>query len=223
VLVMNESRELPAEFEERTRQRDLSHQPWFREALAGHVALLDHHVSDLVPPRDHATGSLPEAYHIGIAGPVRDILEPTLIVGVVYVLVNWSHFQKDVIKPPRPSLKGDASGGHLRLVLRLDVEGGLRHDHRAPRHLALPEERHARHGAAATDASCAGERRGDVPRLQVPRRQKGAFKHCRDREHGGLGWVVGVGIDDEDTFERVQKLRRVLILATVLVLGTVLI
>jgi nitrogen fixation/metabolism regulation signal transduction histidine kinase len=53
--------------------------------------------------------------------------------------------------------------------------------------------------------------------------KKAAFKHSRDKAHGGLGWVVGVGIDDVDTFVRVQELRRVLILATVLVLGTVLV
>jgi signal transduction histidine kinase len=223
VLVMNESGSFPAEFEERTRQRNLSDQPWFQEALAGHVALLDHHVSDLVPPRDHATGSLPEAYHIGIAAPVRDILEPTLIVGVVYVLVNWSHFQKDVIKAPRPSLKGDAAediyGSCYAWMWKEDCDTIIAHrdtslyQKSVTRDTGLPQLTRA---ALASDA-------GMFPDYKFRVDKKGAFKHCRDREHGGLGWVVGVGIDDEDTFERVQKLRRVLILATVLVLGTVLI
>jgi nitrogen fixation/metabolism regulation signal transduction histidine kinase len=48
-----------------------------------------------------------------------------------------------------------------------------------------------------------------------------AFKHCAGQDQGGFGWIVGVGIDDRDTFATVRELQRVLWGATGLVLGTV--
>jgi signal transduction histidine kinase len=223
VLVMNESAVYPQEFEERVRQRDLSSESWFHEALAGRVALVDHHVSDLVPAPDHGAAAMPEAYHIGIAVPVPDVLDPTITIGVVYVLVNWSHFQKDVIKPPRPAPSGDISGdiyaSCYAWLWKSDCDTIIAHRDTSlytksvSRDTGLPQLVKAARKAGA----------GMYPDYEFRGiEKKAAFKHCRDQAHGGLGWVVGVGINDEDTFVRVQELRRVLIIATILVLGTVL-
>ncbi|MBK7645276.1 MAG: HAMP domain-containing protein [Planctomycetes bacterium] len=223
VLVMNERASFPADFEASVRARDLSGEPWFQQALRGETVLVDQHVSDLVPPPAHPSAGLPERYHFGIAAPVRDILEPSLVTGVVYVLVNWAHVQKDVIKPPQPSLSGDNSSNIYAscyawlwesdcdtIIAHLDTS---LYGKSVARDTGLPQLPRA---ALASDA-------GMFPDYAFRGVQKkGAFKHCRDRAHGGLGWVVGVGINDEDTFVRVQELRRVLIGATVLVLGTVL-
>jgi signal transduction histidine kinase len=227
VLVMNGSRPgeqaFPPEFEERVRQRDFSHEPWFLEALSGKTALVDNHVSDLVPAPDHHPAASPENYHIGIAAPVRDVVEPR-VVGVVYALVNWGHFQKDVVKPPRPALRGDTStdiyASCYAWLWKEDCDTIIAHvdtslyQRSVSRDTGLPQLTEAALGNIA----------GMFPDYTFRGvAKKGAFKHCRDRSHGGLGWVVGVGINDEDTFVRVQELRRVLILATVLVLGTVLV
>ena len=222
VLVMNESKVYPPEFEEALRGRDLSHEPWFQQALAGETALVDHHVSDLVPPPAFAAARQPEGYHIGIAAPVREVIEGK-VVGVVYVLVNWSHFQKDVIKPPRPVLNGDATAdiyaSCYAWLWKSDCDTIIAH--RDPslytksvaRDTGLPQLVEVARSADAglyPDYSFRGVQK------------KGAFRHCADEQHGGLGWVVGVGIDDQDTFARVQELRHVLILATIVVLSAVL-
>jgi hypothetical protein len=55
---------------------DFAVDDWFRKALGGEPALIDHHRSDLLPPRNTAPGSHPENYHIGFAVPVRSQLDP---------------------------------------------------------------------------------------------------------------------------------------------------
>jgi nitrogen fixation/metabolism regulation signal transduction histidine kinase len=50
-----------------------------------------------------------------------------------------------------------------------------------------------------------------------------AFKHCKSREDGGFGWVVGVGIENDDIYETVHELRFVLWSATALVLSIVIV
>jgi len=223
VLVMNENPLYPPGFEQGLRERDLSQEGWFKTALSGETALVDHHVSDLVPTPGPGAARTPEAYHIGIAAPVRDAVDPTLCVGVVYVLVNWSHFQKDVIKAPRPALNGDVSADTYAScyawLWKSDCDTIIAHvdtslyNKSVSRDTGLPQ---LTREALRSDAGMYPDYKfRDVAK-------KGAFRHCRDQAHGGLGWVVGVGINDADTFERVQELRRVLIIATVIVLGAVL-
>jgi nitrogen fixation/metabolism regulation signal transduction histidine kinase len=48
-----------------------------------------------------------------------------------------------------------------------------------------------------------------------------AFKHCAGPENGGFGWIVGVGVDDRDTFAMVHRLHGLLIGATLLALSVV--
>ena len=48
-----------------------------------------------------------------------------------------------------------------------------------------------------------------------------AFKHCSSVSEGGLGWVVGIGVDNDDIYAAVSEMRRVLIKASVIVLGIV--
>jgi len=223
VLVMNENPAYPPGFEQGLRERDLSQEAWFQAALAGQTALVDHHVSDLVPSPGPGAARTPEAYHIGIAAPVHDAVDPTLCVGVVYVLVNWSHFQKDVIKAPRPALNADEADIYASCYAWLwksDCDTIIAHvdtslyQKSVSRDTGLPQLTLA---ALSKDAGLYPDYKfRDVAK-------KGAFRHCRDQAHGGLGWVVGVGINDADTFKRVQDLRRVLIGATILVLGAVLV
>jgi len=224
VLLMNQNPRLAPDFEQKLRGRDLSKEPWFRQARSGQIALVDQHVSDLLPADEHHVRALPESYHIGIAAPVPDILEPSITVGVVYVLVNWGHFQKDVIKPPRPALNADPStdiyASCYSWLWKYDCDTIIAH-----RATSLYRRSVARDTGLPQLVNAARAKEAGMFPDYVFRgvEKKAAFKHCRDQAHGGLGWVVGVGIDDVDTFVRVQELRRVLIIATILVLGTVLV
>ncbi|MCH2107355.1 MAG: ATP-binding protein, partial [Planctomycetes bacterium] len=49
-------------------------------------------------------------------------------------------------------------------------------------------------------------------------KKNAAFKHCASRGEGGLGWVVGIGINNEDISVTIEELSRLLISATLLVL-----
>lgn len=225
VLVMNErgpgGAQYPAESETRVRALDLSQETWFRRALGGQTALVDHHRSPLLP--EPAPGLPHSEFQLGIATPVHDDVDPTQVVGVVYVLVDWRHFQDDVIKPPRPSVRTDAVpdiyASCYAWLWKSDCDTIIAHQDRAlyaksvARDTGLPQLVEA---ARSADA-------GLYPDYEFRGvGKKAAFKHCKGEELGGLGWVVGVGINDQDTFVVVQEVRRILVIATLFALGFVL-
>ncbi len=225
VLVMNDRGpggiEYPEEAEKRIRSLDLSHEDWFLRALRGQVALVDYHSSQLVPRAQF--GPLLSDYQVGIAAPVLEDIDPSRVLGVVYVLVDWRHFQDDVIKPPRPSVRTasvpDIYASCYAWLWKSDCDTIIAHldtslyNKSVARDTGLPQLVEAARKADAglyPDYSFRGVDK------------KAAFKHCNSEELGGLGWVVGVGINDEDSFVWVQEVRRILVIATLFALGFVL-
>lgn len=202
--------------------RDYRTQSWFQRALRGEVVLTDHHISGLLPPRVDVGIPHPENYHVGFAMPVRDAADPDLVVGAVYALLNWSHVQNRVLRKVRPRIPGDEQDIYQSSYTWLWASDGdtiLAHPNtnlygsrvsRPPVDLPML--------AAAARANDWGM----YPEYKFQGRWKNAaFKHCASVEEGGFGWVVGVGIDNADTYATVNQLRRVLWGATALALGIV--
>jgi len=199
---------------------------WFDIAAAGEPWLVDHHVSPLLHARELEAGtldrSLPSNYCIGIAEPIRGSDDPTRILGVVYGVLNWNVVQVDLLDNYREGQtfegigsevysssyswlwKSDAKTiiGHLRTELygqKVDEEP-----------INLPDLVLA---AGLADS-------GMYPEYEfLGQRKQAAFKHCRSRDEGGLGWVVGLGIDNVDIYAVVNELSDLLIRATMVVLG----
>jgi signal transduction histidine kinase len=202
--------------------RDYSKEPWFQTAIAGENALVDHHVTSLLPPRKKTDYPHPENYHIGFAVPVPDQLEPQKTAGVVYALMNWSEIQKKVVH--KESLKIPSSAPDIYktsyvwlwdsdcdTILAHPTPGLYTHKVSEPP-IDLPQLVAA---AKASDWDM-------YPEYWFKGAWKNAaFKHCTSRADGGFGWVVGVGIENDDIYQTVHELRFVLWSATGIVLSIV--
>jgi len=196
---------------------------WFQRALDGEPALVDHHRSDLLPPKNTAPGSHPENYHIGFAVPVYSQLDPEKIVGVVYGLMNWSHIQHDLLRPVRPSIPGLASPDLYRSsyawLWMSDANTIIGHQD--------PELYTRKVGEPPIDLpqlveAARGKDWGMYPAYSFRGVEKtAAFRRCARPEQGGFGWVLGVGVDDLDIEEPVNELHRLLVAASLSALGFV--
>ena len=194
---------------------------WFQRAMRGENALVDHHRSNLLPPRNAAPGLHPENYDIGFAVPVRSQFDPDKVVGVIYGLLNWSHIQQGVLRPIRPTIPGLAGPDLYRSsyawLWMSDANTIIAHKDSSlyamkvsDPPIQLPQMVEA----------ARSEDWGMYPGYEFRGLAKtAAFKHCAGPEEGGFGWVVGVGVDDRDIFAMVDHLHRLLVGATLLALG----
>lgn len=202
--------------------RDYSSESWFQTALQGRLALIDHHRTDLIPPRVDTQAPHPENFHIGFALPVTDHLQPGRVAGVVFALVNWAPIQRLVTRkerPRAPTLAPDIYASSYVWLWGSDCDTILAHP------------KSGLYGKKVSEPEV------DLPQLVAAARasdwdmypeyffkgvwKNAAFKHCAGPDHDGFGWVVGVGIDNDDIYATVQELRLVLWGATALVLTLV--
>ena len=180
---------------------------WFQKAMLGETAMVDHHRSDLLPPRNPSPGVHPENFHIGFAVPVRSQSEPEKVVGVIFGLVNWSHVQTGLLLPVRPNIPDLASADLYRssyawlwmadadtIIAHRDTDLYTMRVSEPP--IELPQM-----VAAAREKDW-----GMYPPYEFRGLSKrGAFKHCAGPKDGGFGWIVGVGVDDRDIFAMVHR------------------
>ncbi len=203
------------------KTRSYAHEAWFEAAALGTRLPPHKHTSDLLPARNAEPGVHPENFHIAFAAPVvwpadekrADVAGK--FVGALYVLVNWKRIQDEVDSPVLkeyfqglvgpdefPSAYGwiwdrdcDTIIAHQRPELYGERVSGAK--------IGLPQMVEA---AKAADW-------GLYPEYEFAgRRKNAAFKHTSE------GWVVGVGIDNDDIFRGVRELRELLFKATLVVL-----
>lgn len=203
-------------------ERDYRRQSWFEGALRGEDVLVDHHVTDLLPARVDVNAPHPENFHVGFAMPVRDPVDPSLVVGAVFALLNWSHVQNQVMRKIRPRVQGGTTDIYQSSYTWLWASDGdtiLAHPNTSlyGKRVSEPPVDLPQLTAAARANDW-----GMYPEYEFQgRRKNAAFKHCRSIQDGGFGWVVGLGIDNDDTYATVNQLRAVLWTATGLVLAIV--
>ncbi|MBK7874346.1 MAG: HAMP domain-containing protein [Planctomycetes bacterium] len=217
-------------------QRDYRAESWFQAALVKRrgderqSVLVDHHRSELLPPVVEVSTPHPQNYHVGFAVPVYSHLEPDRVVGVTYALMRWDRIQEQILKRKRPkgseALDGVPDSTSYQIyrtsyawLWTADAETIIAHPttslygarvSRTP--VNLPQ---------LVDAARA-EDMGFYPEYSFKEKRKNAaFKHCAGPEKGGLGWVVGVGIDNDDVTSFIEGLQETLIQATLSVLAIV--
>jgi signal transduction histidine kinase len=206
----------------RALERDYRRAGWFQQAMRGEVARVDHHVSDLLPPRVESGAPHPENFHLGFAVPVRDPLERERTVGVIFALLNWGEVQHHVLRKVRPRVPvagDDIYQSSYTWLWLSDANTIIAHPvpNLYGRRVSEPPVDLPQLVEAARSSAW-----GMYPHYSFRGESKNAaFKHCAGQDQGGFGWIVGVGIDDRDTFATVRELQRVLWGATGLVLGTV--
>ena len=199
--------------------RDYSGYDWFGECMAGRWVNVGRKVTDLVPLANEESGVHPENYHLGFGSP---ILQPDSgeAVGVLYALVNWKHVQERV----RESILVQVFQGFVGPELQPSAYAWI-WDNDADTIIAHPK-------TDLYDEKVSGPV-VDLPQLvEAARREPGglypeyeflnvrknaAFQRTQQTDDFGFGWVVGVGIDNDDIFMAVDEVRSLLLKATLFV------
>lgn len=206
---------------------DFSQKTWFREAMKGHVNRVDRHITALLPKRDDAMVDNSHLYHIGFAAPVKCYSWDKKHIGVVYALVNWRHIQGIIdvpkIKAYFSGLVQDKEPSPYAWIWGADANTILAHKDRSLYGQKV-------NGPQINLPQMVEDARSDSSGLYREytfrgRGKNAAYHHCTGPEagplKGGFGWVVGVGIDNEDIFAMSGELRRLLYKSTAVVIFVV--
>lgn len=210
---------------EQLGRRDWSQEPWFEEVLKEQSADFDVFRSDLVPP---GVDSAPEDhYHFGFAQRVdfdREGFGAEEQVGMLVHLVPWSIVQGEIssygVIRPREEVSEFASDNIYRStyawVWAEDADTILAHRERE-----LYGERVSGEAVQLPQLVEAARRRvwGMYPDYEFGgERKKAAFHHTRSSAEGGLGWVVGVGVDFTDIYGPIHDMSSTIAKASSIVL-----
>ncbi len=207
----------------RFQERRYSGEVWFANAMAGDRSAVDQHlVASFQPPGGGITGAPPDPsdYHVGFAEPIWGPNEPTLPVGVIYGLLNWSVVQAELDEvgerdPFSGFIGADLRSSSYSWLWRDDANTIIAHKDRS-----LYGKRVWEDVGLPILVQSAREGEWDLfPEYEFRDNKKNAaFKHCAGRDEGGLGWVVGIGINNEDISVTIEELSRLLVSATLVVL-----
>ena len=219
---------LPPETLVRILDWKYAEEEWFQRAAAGEATLVDHHVSSLLHEEplllqaDPPSG-FPDAhdYGIGIAEPIYPSDRPEEVIGVVYGLLNWSVFQNDILDASRPDTFDGLIGSQFystsySWLWKADGNSIIGHQDRKLYGKKVAEDPVNLPQLVEAALSSNWDMYPEYEFKGV--RKHAAFKHCASPEDGGLGWVLGIGIDNEDIYATVNELHRILVNASVLVL-----
>ena len=201
--------------------QDYSRESWFQLALGSEPFVrVDHHTSryHLEPPDADPAWD----YQLGLATPVRDLLVPEKVKGVVYALVNWK-FVQDLVSTPvitdsfRGLVEEDRDPSPYAWIWAADADTIIAHPDRGLYYQSIVRDVKLGQMTEAVLANHAGW--GLYPEYHFKGKDKNAaFKRCKSPEQGGFGWVVGVGIDNDDIYATSEDLRTLLLGGTALVL-----
>ncbi len=224
---------LPPETLVRILDWEFAEEEWFRRASAGEATLVDHHISSLLfaePEllRAEPPSGLPDErdYAVGIAEPVFAFDHPEEVIGVVYGLLNWSVIQSDILDASRPDTFDGLIGSQFystsyAWLWKSDGNSIIGHDDRTLYGEKVNGERVDLQVLVDAALSSNWDMYPEYTFKGV--RKHAAFKHCASPEDGGLGWVLGIGIDNSDIYATVNELHRILVNASVLVLVVVIV
>lgn len=211
---------LPPAFREQGLRKSLREFPWFEAALRGEFARVDWHVSPLLHPELGGVSQRPSDYGVGFAGPVRDA--QGRVRGVWYSLMNWSFLQTGILDRARSYFS--------ELQSPESYQSGYAWLWKNDADLIIAHKSHSLYGKRLSeepvslpilrDTALRG-RLGVFPEYEWPpgTPKNAAFCWTHTAEEGGFGWIVGIGIDNEDILASVTELRQVLGIATALILG----
>ncbi len=210
--------------------RDYSGEDWWQQAMQGEFARVDQHLSHLLParvesddsePLRESLESRPSRYHLGFAVPVFDPGDPGRVLAVLYGLVNWRHVQHvtrtaAVVETLQGLVGPDDYPSAYAWIWAADADRILAH-----KDYQLYGERVSgpRVGLPVLVETALSAPAGLFqPYVFRGTRKIAAFSHCAGPEQGGFGWVLGVGIDDDDIYAQVAQIRGLLYKSTAAVL-----
>jgi signal transduction histidine kinase len=198
---------------------DYGMQDWYRYAREGQFVRVDHHVSPLRLERERfgipALDDPAWDYQLGFAAPVRAASDPDVVLGVMYALVSWKHVQDlvstQVIKDYfRGAVEEGREPSAYAWLWHEDANTILAHPDRSLYYRRVSEDLglHELTRAVLEDEDGGGL----YPEYEVlGERTNAAFQRCNSSLAGGFGWVVGVGIDNDDIYSTATELQALLL------------
>ena len=200
---------------------DFSGEDWFRTCLeTNRPAQVDHHSSPYQPLEVQEEGEPAWNYHLGFATPVVDEEEPDRVLGVLYAVVNW-YFVQELASTPvvRDYFRGlvEEEPSPYAWIWANDADTILAHPQRSLYQRRVSTDVGLPQLTTAVRESADGF--GLYPEYEFEGIKKhAAFNRCATVAEGGFGWVVGVGIDNDDIYETAYDLRNMILGGTALVL-----
>ena len=198
---------------------DYSRTAWFREVLdQGKFLPVDHHVSPFHLEFDHGGATALDAafdYSLGFAAPVHATNGQGEVRGVLYALVNWKYLQNLVDTPVitnafRGLVKEDREPSPYAWLWDEDANKILAHRERDLYHQRVTEDL----GLPQLTQAVLDEDEGWglYPEYRFGGKAKNAaFHRCLPSLAYGFGWVVGVGINNDDIYATAEELRALLL------------
>jgi len=205
-------------------ERDYSGESWFQAATAqgpGQVHRVDWHLAEHGAPGAALSPDEPSSYQIGFASAVSDLYGREPRGGVLYALVNWRHLQDLVAVPSikdyfRGWVQPDKEPSPYAWIWADDCDTILAHENSA-----LYGDR-VSGPAIGLDSMVEDARARDGGLFREyffnERWKNAAFQKTRSMEAGGFGWLVGVGMDNDDIYAKKAALHDLLVRATAVVL-----
>ncbi len=207
---------------------DYSSEPWYKKAMKGAASRMDKHRSGLLK-KNPGSGPDPNArpetlYHIGFAVPVKGFSGQGRYLGVLYSLVNWRHIQQIVDVPGIQAyfsgLVIDKEPSPYAWIWGADANTILAHKNRNLYGMKVngPEIDLPRMVEDARSGVSGHYREYEYLGIK----KNASYHHCKGPGagplEGGFGWVVGVGIDNDDIFAMSGELSRLLYTSTAMVI-----
>ena len=212
------------EFLEHLFTYDYSQEEWFHGAVEGGrengSSLQDHHES---PFRAYVDEQRPEHnYHIGFSEPVFDE-GGERVIGVLHVLVNWSHIQHLVATPVvkeyfRGLVDEETDPSPYAWIWGSDADTILAHPDTSLYYESIRGDRIGL-GQLVDAVLAEPDGWGRYPEYRFRGEWKNAaFKRTAPPAEDGFYWVVGLGIDNDDIYATSAELRQLLLGGTSVVL-----
>jgi len=199
---------------------DYSGEDWFRRATQdeGAFVLVDHHVSTFHLEFDHSDPvPLDRAwdFDLGFAAPVRAEDERGSVRGVLYGLVNWKYVQ-DLVSTEvitnhfRGLVRDDREPSSYAWLWAEDADTILAHPDRELYYRRVTEDLGL--GVLTRAVLDDDDGWGLYPEYHFQSEDKNAaFHRCRSSLAAGFGWVVGVGINNDDIYSTAAEVRSLLL------------
>ncbi len=194
---------------------DLYRAPWFQRALAGETVPVDWHLDPLRVADVSVRSTEPSDYSVGFAAPIRDP-EGGAVLGVWYSLMGWSSLQEQVL---------DRVQDYFRdLSKNRQFQSGYAFLWMEDANVVIAHPNRALYGTRVAGPPV------NLPNLHVQvranpnrvvhydyegKRKRAAFRQTLGRAEGGFGWIVGVGVEDEQIFAPTRQVGTILLIGAV--------
>jgi signal transduction histidine kinase len=210
--------EHPPDLQKRLEGKDCFDKPWFQAAMRGETTTVGWHLDELDVGDVTKNTGRPSDYSFAFAAPVFDS-DPSArrVLGAVYCLVGWSSIQNQILDTNTAATPGAPVDRY---------KSGYAFLWEADANLIIGHPNHDLYGKFVSEppvnlpqvAQAVRANPNGIVHYRYPEatEKRAAFRQTLLPSEGGFGWIVGVGVEDEEVFAPARVVRLVLSAGTVL-------